>query len=60
MATVRTMSIRVSDSLGIELGASRVDAAPHASFCARTDGEIRIELKMELGYGGWAVQVFEG
>ena len=60
MATVRTMSLRASDALGIELGRSTVDAAPHVDFCARTDGEIRVELKMELGYGGWAVQIFEG
>ena len=60
MATARTLSIRVADALGIELGRSEVEAAPHASFCARTDGEVRIELKMELGYGGWAAQVFGG
>lgn len=60
MATVRTMSIRARDALGIELGASSVEIAPHASFCARTDGEVEVELKMELGYGGWAVQIFAG
>ncbi len=60
MATVRTLSIRVRDSLQVELGRSDAEPAPHASFCAQTSGEVEIELKVELGYGGWALQVFGG
>ena len=58
--SAQRMSVRVVDPFGLEQAESEPDPIPHTRVCPNASGTWRIELKMELGYGAYGLQVFEG
>lgn len=56
--SARTISVSVRDAFGQERASGR-GAPARARVCPAVAGTWRVQTKMELGYGRYAVQVFE-
>ncbi len=58
LPSVRELVLQVVDQFGNERAQSQSAREAHVRFCPSIPGEWRVNVKVELGYGETALQVF--